>query len=95
MAIPLGFTNRKELAEHHNCRKHQRIRYLVHRSDCYRLERPVAGWDWHPLEIAAFSQRTDFGHFGVGRTAPYHGFALAGTPRPLAQAASILTEGDW
>src|ERR1700728_694115 len=39
-------------------RRLRRLRYLHHRSDCYRPERPVAGWDSHPLEIAAFSRRT-------------------------------------
>jgi hypothetical protein len=29
-----------------------------HRPDCFRLERPVAGWDSHPLEIAVFARRT-------------------------------------
>jgi len=31
---------------------HRRLRWLRllhHRSDCYRLERPVAGWVSHPL----------------------------------------------
>ncbi len=32
----------------------QQLCYLHHRSDCFRLERPVAGWDSHPLEIADF-----------------------------------------
>jgi hypothetical protein len=47
---------------------HQRLRRtccLLRRSDCYRLERPVAGWDLHPLEVAAFARRTIFGHHGV------------------------------
>src|ERR1041385_6331264 len=29
-----------------------------HRSDCFRLERPFAGWDLHPLEIAVFARHT-------------------------------------
>jgi hypothetical protein len=29
-----------------------------HRSDCFRLERPFAGWDSHPLEIAVFARHT-------------------------------------
>jgi len=40
------------LAESLNDPLHQRLRRLRHlhrRSDCYRLERPVAGWDSHPL----------------------------------------------
>jgi len=30
-------------------RKLRRLRYLRRRSDCYRLERPVAGRVWLPL----------------------------------------------
>lgn len=30
-----------------------------HCSDCYRLERPVAGWDSHPLKTAVFARRTE------------------------------------
>ena len=47
---------------------HQRLRrtcYLLRRSDCFRLERPVAGWDLHPLEVAAFARRTIFGHYAL------------------------------
>ena len=29
-----------------------------HRSDCFRLERPFAGWDSHPLESAVFARHT-------------------------------------
>ena len=36
----------------------QRTPYLLRRSDCYRLERLVAGWELHPLKIAAFARRT-------------------------------------
>jgi hypothetical protein len=32
----------------------QRIRYLLHRSDCFRPNDQLAGWDSHPLEIADF-----------------------------------------
>ena len=32
----------------------QPLRYLRDRSDCYRLERPLAGWESHPLKIHAF-----------------------------------------
>ena len=32
--------------------------HLRRRSDCYRLERPVAGWDSHPLKIDAFARHT-------------------------------------
>ena len=39
-------------------RRLRRIRYLLRRSDCYRLERPVAGWDLHPLETAVFARHT-------------------------------------
>jgi hypothetical protein len=35
-------------------RRLRRIRYLLRRSDCYRLERPVAGWESHPLRTADF-----------------------------------------
>src|SRR5262245_10232389 len=28
------------------------------RSGCYRLERPVAGWELHPLKTHAFARRT-------------------------------------
>jgi hypothetical protein len=31
-------------------RRLRRFRYLHRRSDCYRLERPVAGWDSNPLK---------------------------------------------
>jgi hypothetical protein len=30
----------------------QRIRYLLHRSGCFRPSDRLAGWDSHPLEIA-------------------------------------------
>jgi hypothetical protein len=49
------------LAEPLNGPLHRRLRqfrYLHCRSDCYRLERPLAGWELHPLKIAAFSRRT-------------------------------------
>jgi hypothetical protein len=36
------------------------------RSDCYRLERPLAGWDLHPLKIGALARRT--GPFGSIRS---------------------------
>ena len=36
----------------------RRIRYLLRRSDCYRVERLVPGWESHPLRIAGFSRRT-------------------------------------
>src|SRR5882724_4638522 len=39
-------------------RRLRQFRYLHCRSDCYRLERPLAGWELHPLKIAAFSRRT-------------------------------------
>ena len=42
----------------------RRICCLLRRSDCFRLERPVAGWDSHPLEVAAFARRTVLGHYG-------------------------------
>jgi hypothetical protein len=34
--------------------KLRQFRYLHCRSDCYRLERPVAGWESHPLKINTF-----------------------------------------
>src|SRR5262249_15271477 len=34
------------------------FRYLRSRFGCYRLERPVAGWELHPLKIRAFARRT-------------------------------------
>src|SRR5436309_5400180 len=37
-----------------------------HRPDCFRLERPVAGWDSHPLEIAVFSRHTETASYGRG-----------------------------
>ena len=40
----------------------QRLRYLRRRSDCFRLERPVAGWEFHPLEIADFHGVPDNAH---------------------------------
>jgi hypothetical protein len=40
-------------------RRLRQLRYLHYRSDCYRLERPVAGWDLHPLSVGAFSRRTE------------------------------------
>ena len=36
------------------------VDYLLRRSDCYRLEQLVAGWELHPLKIAAFARRTVF-----------------------------------
>src|SRR4051794_22459082 len=51
-------------------------RYLHYRSDCYRLERQVAGWELHPLKIAAFARRTKgTSSFLGGRPQP-------GRPRP-------------
>ncbi len=41
---------------------HRRLQpfcYLRDCSDCYRLERPVAGWESHPLKIHAFPRRTE------------------------------------
>ena len=39
-------------------RKLRPLRYLHSRFGCYRLERPVAGWELHPLKIHAFARRT-------------------------------------
>jgi hypothetical protein len=36
-------------------------RYLHHHSDCYRLERPVTGWDLHPLNNNTFTAHTPKG----------------------------------
>ena len=40
-------------------RRLQPIRHLLDCSDCYRLERPLAGWESHPLKIHAFARRTE------------------------------------
>ncbi len=39
-------------------RRLRRFRFLRRRSDCYRLERPLAGWVSSPLKTRAFSRRT-------------------------------------
>jgi len=39
--------------------KLRQFRYLHCRSDCYRLERPVAGWESHPLKFNTFARRTE------------------------------------
>jgi hypothetical protein len=39
-------------------RRLRRLRYLRRRSDSYRLERPVAGRESHPLKIRALLRRT-------------------------------------
>jgi hypothetical protein len=39
-------------------RRLRQYRYLHCRSDCYRLERPLAGWELHPLKIDTFTRRT-------------------------------------
>ena len=33
-------------------------RYLHPHSDCYRLKRPVSGWDLHPLNNNTLTRRT-------------------------------------
>jgi hypothetical protein len=43
----------------------RRICCLLRRSDCYRLEPPVAGWELHPLDVDAFARRTVFRHYAV------------------------------
>ncbi|MEO2016846.1 MAG: hypothetical protein ABGZ53_21020, partial [Fuerstiella sp.] len=46
---------------------HQRLRrncYLLRLSDCYRLERPVAGRESHPLDINTFHDAQLFDHTG-------------------------------
>ncbi len=37
----------------------QPLRYLHDRPDCYRLERQVAGREFHPLKIHAFARHTE------------------------------------
>jgi hypothetical protein len=39
-------------------RRLRQYRYLHYRSDCYRLERSLAGWELHPLKIGALARRT-------------------------------------
>jgi len=44
----------------------QRLCYLRRRSGCFRLERPVAGWDSHPLKNGAFhGTRIIYGYPGT------------------------------
>ena len=43
-------------------RRLRQYRYLHCRSDCYRLERPLAGWELHPLKIDTFPRRTKGTH---------------------------------
>ena len=38
-------------------RRLRRLRYLGRRSDSYRLERPLAGWDLHPLKHPRLARR--------------------------------------
>ena len=57
----------------------QQLCHLHHRSDCFRLERPVAGWDSHPLEVVAFSRRTLSGHYGI------RGSPMCGVTEDLVQ----------
>ena len=40
-------------------RRLRRFRYLYRRSDCFRLERRVAGRDFHPLENQHLTWRTE------------------------------------
>ena len=44
------------------CHRSVSARFVTssHRPDCFRLERPVAGWDSHPLEIAVFARHTGY-----------------------------------
>jgi hypothetical protein len=70
---------------------HQRLRwicYLLHRSDCCRLERPVAGWDSHPLDVAAFARRTVFGHDRIA-------VGFSNSTSSLAQFACHATPTAW
>ena len=43
-------------------RRLRQYRCLHCRFDCYRLERPLAGWELHPLKIDTFPRRTKGTH---------------------------------
>ena len=65
----------------------RRIRYLLRRSDCYRVERLVPGWESHPLRIAGFSRRTTTLDHISGRTPTRHtGFSCRVHERFLSLA---------
>lgn len=51
-------------------RRLQPFRYLHDCSDCYRLERQLAGWDSHPLEDRAFARHTEHAVIGWGARQP-------------------------
>ena len=63
-------------------RRLQPIRHLLSCSDCYRLERPVAGWESHPLKIHAFPRRTETHGLQTRATL----FGIGSKPFELAQA---------
>ena len=62
----------------------RRIRYLLHRSDCYRLERPSCRTGLAP----ARSHRLATAHFeeSLARALPCHGFPLAEFEKPINSA---------
>ena len=66
---------------------HQRLRrlcYLHRRSDCYRLERPVAGRELHPLKTCALSRQAGRSRVGVGLLAAvFSAPAAAGALVPI------------
>ena len=53
-------------------RRLRQCRHRQCRSDCYRLERPLAGWGSHPLKDRAFARRTRYLIIG---TSFYYGSA--------------------
>ena len=55
----------------------QQLCYLHHRSDCFRLERPVAGWELHPLEIAVFHGVPFVTQAASLKSQPFDGTSLA------------------
>lgn len=70
----------------------RRIRYLLRRSDCYRLERPVAGWELHPLEIAGFHGARRVGRWrgGLGVAYPLPALSFAGASLAIPCSVSTL-----
>ena len=61
-------------------RRLRRFRYLHRRSDCYRLERPVAGRDLHPLKIQRLSTAHVLWRFIA--TLPFDALDCGGTIQP-------------
>jgi hypothetical protein len=66
-------------------RRLRRLRYLHRRSDCYRLERPVAGRDLDPLKTNTFPQRTAIMHFMHATT----------TVRLTNECGAIRSDRTW